>query len=59
MCIRDSPIPNAIRVVELIRDATISDIKTTINLTVENEIIMSNLINETEIYFGKIVNLLK
>ena len=53
------PIPNAIRVVELIRDATISDIKTTINLTVENEIIMSNLINETEMYFGKIVTLLK
>ena len=53
------PIPNAIRVVELIRDATISDIKTTMNLTVENKIIMSNLINETKIYFEKIVNLLK
>ena len=53
------PIPNAIRVVELIRDATISDIKTTINLTLENKIIMSNLINETEMYFGKIVTLLK
>ncbi len=53
------PIPNAIRVVELIRDATISDIKTTMNLTVENKIIMSNLIDETKIYFEKIVNLLK
>ena len=53
------PIPNAIRVVELIRDATISDIKTTMNLTSENKIIMSNLINETSIYFEKIVNLLK
>ncbi len=53
------PIPNAIRVVELIRDATISDIKTTMNLTSENKIIMSNLINETRIYFEKIVNLLK
>jgi len=53
------PIPNAIRVVELIKDATISDIKTTMNLTVENRTIMSNLINETEIYFEKIVNLLK
>jgi len=53
------PIPNAIRVVELIRDATISDIKTTMNSTVENKIIMSNLINETNIYFEKIVNLLK
>ena len=53
------PIPNAIRVVELIRDATISDIKTTMNLTVENKIIMSHLIDETKIYFEKIVNLLK
>ena len=53
------PIPNAIRVVELIRDATISDIKTTMNLTVDNKIIMSNLIKETRIYFEKIVNLLK
>ena len=55
----DVPIPDAIRVVELIRDATISDIKTTMNSTVENKIIMSNLINETNIYFEKIVNLLK
>jgi len=53
------PLPNAIRVVELIRDATISDIKTTMNLTFENKVIMSNLINETKIYFEKIVNLLK
>ena len=53
------PIPNAIRVVELIRDATISEIKTTMNLTAENKIIMSNLIKETRIYFEKIVNLLK
>ena len=53
------PIPNAIRVVELIRDATISDIKTTVNLTVENKLIMSNLINDTKIYFEKIVNLLR
>ena len=53
------PIPHAIRVVELIRDATISDIKTTVNLTVENKIIMSNLINDTKIYFEKIVNLLR
>ncbi len=53
------PIPNAIRVVELIRDATISDIQTTMNLTADNKIIMSNLIKETRIYFEKIVNLLK
>ena len=53
------PIPNAIRVVELIRDATISDIKTTMNLTVENKLIMTNLIDETKIYFEKIIKLLK
>ena len=53
------PLPSAIRVVELIRDATISDIKTTMNLTNENKIIMSNLISQTKIYFEKIVNLLK
>ena len=53
------PIPNAIRVVELIRDATISEIKTTMNLTIENKVIMSNLINDTKTYFEKIVNLLK
>ncbi len=53
------PLPNAIRVVELIRDATISDIKTTMNLTTENKTIVSNLINETRSYFEKIVNLLK
>ena len=53
------PVPNAIRVVELIRDATISDIKTTMNLTNENKTIMTNLIDETKIYFGKIVDLLR
>ena len=53
------PIPNAIRVVELIKDATISDIKTTINLTVENKFIMSNLIKDTKVYFEKIINLLR
>ena len=53
------PIPNAIRVVELIRDATISNIKTTMNLTLKNKFIMLNLIDETKIYFEKIVNLLK
>ena len=53
------PVPNAIRVVELIRDATISDIKTTMNITNENKTIMTNLIDETKIYFGEIVNLLR
>ncbi len=52
------PLDNAIRVVELIRDSTISDIKTTINLTNDNKHIMSDLIDETKIYFEKIINLL-
>tara|TARA_Y100001978_G_scaffold201707_1_gene220715 strand:+ start:2194 stop:2721 length:528 start_codon:yes stop_codon:yes gene_type:complete len=53
------PLPNAIRVVELIRNATISDIKTTMNLTSENQSIIKNLISETELYFKKIINLFK
>ena len=53
------PLSNAIRVVELIRDSTISDIKSTINSTKENKLFVSNLINETEVYFEKIINLLK
>ena len=52
------PLPNAIRVVELIRDATISDIKTTMNLTNQNKYLIFNLIDETKLYFDKIINLL-
>ena len=53
------PLSNAIRVVELIKDATISEIKTTINLTSENQAIIAQLIEETEMYFEEIINLLK
>tara|TARA_Y100001968_G_C19036246_1_gene562253 strand:- start:111 stop:638 length:528 start_codon:yes stop_codon:yes gene_type:complete len=53
------PLSNAIRVVELIKDATISDIRTTANLTIENKSIISLLITETEMYFAEIINLLK
>ena len=53
------PLVNAIRVVELIRDATISDIQTTMNLTSENKSMTFDLMNETSIYFDKIINLLK
>ena len=52
------PLLNAIRVIELIRDATISDIKTTVNLSNKNENYIYELINETEFYFDKIINLL-
>ncbi len=50
---------NAIRVVELIRDATISDIKTTMVVTKENKPIILNLLSETNLYFEKIINLLR
>ncbi len=52
------PLKSAIRVVQLIRDATISDIKTTINLTVDNKAIILQLIQDTELYFEKIIDLL-
>ena len=53
------PLPNAIRVIELIREATISDIQTTMNVSIKDNSIMSNLINETKVHFDKIINLLK
>ena len=53
------PLSNAIRVVELIRDATISEIKTTINLTIENQAAISLLIQETQNHFEAILQLLK
>ena len=53
------PLPNAIRVVELIRDSTISEINTTMNNTIENNRMMNDLIDETKIHFEKIINLLK
>ena len=52
------PLSNARRVLELIKNATISDIKTTMHLTNENNHIVDNLISETEYYFLKIKNLL-
>ena len=52
------PLSHAIRVVELIKDSTIIDIKTTSNLSQQNKSIISELIKETEIYFEKIINLL-
>ena len=52
------PLSHAIRVVELIKDSTIIDIKTTSSLSQENKYIVSELIKETEIYFEKIIALL-
>ena len=52
------PLSHAIRVVELIRDSTIIDIKTTSSLSQDNKSLTSELIQETEIYFQKIIKLL-
>lgn len=52
------PLSHAIRVVELIKDSTIIDIKATSSLSLENKSVISELIEETEIYFEKIISLL-
>jgi len=53
------PLINAIRVVELIKDSTISDIQTTSNYSVKDSNYLAELINETEFYFQKIIALLR
>ena len=50
---------NAIRVVELIRDATISDLKSTVNAMPGDKGFLPNLISNTEFQFERIINLLK
>jgi len=52
------PLSNAVRMVELIKDSTIIDIKTTSSLSQDNKSLTSALIKETEIYFEKIIALL-
>jgi len=52
------PLSHAIRVVELIKESTIIDIKTTSSLSLGNKSVISELIKETEIYFKKIIKLL-
>ena len=53
------PLKNAIRVVELMRDATISDLKSTINFNSEEKSFLLDLISNTEFQFERIINLLK
>ena len=53
------PLKNAIRVVELMRDATISDLKSTVNMISENKSFLPDLISQTELQFERIINLLK
>ena len=52
------PLSNAVRIVELIKDSTIIDIKTTSRMSEKNKFVISELIKETEIYFKKIIKLL-
>ena len=53
------PLKNAIRVVELIRDATISDLKSTVNSMAGEKGFLPDLISNTEFQFERIINLLK
>ena len=53
------PLKNAIRVVELMRDATISDLKSTVNSMTGEEGFLPDLISNTEFQFERIINLLK
>ena len=53
------PLKNAIRVVELMRDATISDLKSTVNAMIGEKGFLPDLISNTEFQFEKIINLLK
>ena len=53
------PLKNAIRVVELMRDATISDLKSTVNAMKGEKGFLPNLISNTEYQFQRIINLLE
>ena len=53
------PLKNAMRVVELMRDATISDLKSTVNSMTGNKGFLPELISNTEFQFERIINLLK
>ena len=53
------PLKNAIRVFELMRDATISDLKFTVNSFKGEKDYLLDLIANTEFQFERIINLLK
>ena len=53
------PLRNAIRVVELMRDATISDLKSTVNAMSEDKSFLPDLISQVDFQFERILNLLK
>ena len=53
------PLKNAIRVVELMRDATISDLKSNVNSSTGDKGFLPELISNTDSQFERIINLLK
>ena len=53
------PLKNAIRVVELMREATISDLKSTVNAMPKDKSFLTDLIANVEFQFERIINLLK
>ncbi len=52
------PLRNAIRVIELMRDATISDLRSTVNKIEGEKGFLPDLICETEFQFERIINIL-
>ena len=53
------PLKNAIRVVELMREASISDLKCTVNDVTEDKKFLPDLIINIDFQFERIINLLK
>ena len=53
------PLKNAIRVIELMRDATISDLNFTVNSMSVDKGFLPELISNTEFQFDRIINLLR
>ena len=53
------PLENAIRVVELMRDATVSDLKSTVNMISDDKSFLPDLISQVDFQFERILNLLK
>ena len=53
------PLKNAIRVIELMRDATISDLKSSVNAMTGEKGFLLELISNTEFQFERIINLLR
>ena len=53
------PLKNAIRVFELMRDSTISDLKSTVDTIKGDKEFLPDLISNTEFQFERIINLLR